>query len=389
MIFFDILNGVYPRYMGYFFMNFTKKATIAGFAIFSMIFGSGNIVFPLILGKDYTSNYMWVIAGWILSTVVIPIVGYYGAFLFDGDNKKYLSPIGKQGTFILMIILMLIAGPFGVTARGVNVAFGGIHIASPFVNEVLFNFLYCLITILLAWHPGKIVQLIGVIFTPLKFGGVIFVVVFALYLGGSFQDIPVSNIPVSECFMTSTKTGFQTMDLLASFLMGSTVYFYIKNSIPQEEQNNKKLFLKFALFACIVGAIALSIVYIGLTLIGSQYAVLLQGTPNESLFTKIAEVSMGPSASWFVAIVIAVSCLATNIALSSVFTDFIHKDILKERFNRQVLLVITGILTFGCSLLGFDQICRILGIILEALYPFLIIFVFARIVYYFATQKSR
>lgn len=368
-------------------MSNVSKVTVAGFAIFSMIFGSGNIVFPLILGKDFASNYPFSMLGWLLTTVLIPIGGYFGAFLFDGDNKKYLAPLGKHLTFGLMILLMFIAGPFGVIARGVNVAFGGIHVVSPSMSEPLFNLLYCIITIVLAWNPGKVVQIIGVVFTPLKFGGVAAVVVGALYLGGSFSDIPQSSIPKYTCFSESAKLGFQTMDLLAAFLMGSTVYTYMQNVLPKDA--SKKSFLKFAGAACSIGAIALSLLYCGLLMIGAQYSTVLEGTPNESLFTKIALISMGGNASWFVAIIIAVCCLATNIALSSAFTDFVHGEILKKRGNRKTILLLTGITAFCVSLLGFDEICKILGFVLEAIYPVLILFVVARITYYFAKKMHK
>ena len=364
-----------------------SKMAVAGFAMFSMIFGSGNTAFPIILGKDYTSNYWVVIAGWLLTTVVVPMSGYFGAFLFDGDNKKFLAPIGQRLTFLLMILLMVMAGPFGVVGRGVNVAFGAIHVVAPEMGDVIFNLIYCVITIVLAWHPGKIVQIIGLVFTPLKFGGVALVVIGALYFGGSFSDIPKSTIPVFECFTDSAKTGFQTMDLLAAFLMGSTVFAYIKNAIG--ENSSKKSFMTFSFGACVVGAIVLTVIYVGLILIGAQYSVALSGTPNESLFTKIALISMGGSASWFVAVIIAVCCLGTNVALSSVFTDFVYKDILKERINRKILLVVTGVATFGASLIGFDEICRILGAVLSAIYPILIIFVVARITYYFSKKMHR
>ncbi len=98
---------------------------------------------------------------------------------------------------------------------------------------------------------------------------------------------------------------------------------------------------------------------------------------------------MGGNASWFVAIVIAVCCLATNIGLSSVFTDFVHEEILKNRGNRKAMLILTGIITFCVSLLGFDEICKILGFILKAIYPVLIIFVIARMTYFFAKKMHK
>jgi LIVCS family branched-chain amino acid:cation transporter len=359
----------------------------AGFAIFSMIFGSGNIAFPFILGKNFASEYVIVMCGWLLSTVVVPIVGYYGAFLFQGDYRKYLSPMGRHAAFLLMVTLMAMAGPFGVMARIVNVSYGGIYVVAPQISAVLFNFTFCLITAVLAWNPGKIVQIIGAIFTPLKFGGIMAVAIGAMYLGNSFSEIPESTAPVAKCFFESFKTGFQTMDLIAAFIMGSTVYTYLKKSLPADI--SKKKFLRLSLVACSIGALVLAVAYVCLTFVGAQYSSQLQNIPNESLFPQIAYLAMGNYASLFVAIIIAVCCLATSIALATVFSDFVYFDILKKRFvNRNVCLVSTCVLMFLVSLLGFDQICKILGYVLEKLYPALIVFTICRIAYYYIKREK-
>ena len=70
---------------------------VAGFAMFSMVFGAGNIVFPLILGRDSTTLSLWGILGWGLTSVLVPTLGYYAAlaifviysFLIYGDNTCY------------------------------------------------------------------------------------------------------------------------------------------------------------------------------------------------------------------------------------------------------------------------------------------------------------
>ncbi len=363
-------------------MNIPLKIIIAGFAIFSMIFGSSNVVFPLILGKNFESN--WTIAnfGWCLATVLIPMVGYYGAMLFDADNKKYLKPLGKYIISILMFILMMMV--LGVVSRGVNVSFGGIHIVSPETYEIIFNLIFCIITIALAWQPGKIVQILGLVFTPLKFGGIIIVILGAIYFSNS--NIQLTEFSKPTALTEGFKWGYQTMDLLAAFIVSTSIYVYIKNILPENEKENKNMLLKFCAWACVIGGVVLTIVYSGLAFIGAKYATQLQGVPDEALFTKVAETAMGNYASWFVAIVIAACCLATNIILSSVLTDYIHKDILKEKINRKIILIFVGILTFTISLLGFTTICSYMSIILEKIYPILIIFVMARIVSYYVKK---
>jgi LIVCS family branched-chain amino acid:cation transporter len=366
-----------------------SKSIVAGFALFSMIFGSGNIVFPLTLGQQTAGNYFFALCGWLVAAVIIPMGGYYGAMLFDADNKKYLSPIGKHLTFALMFIIMMLIGPLGVMARIINVAFGGIHNLAPQVPIWGFSLIFCLIMLLLAYRPGKIVQIIGVIFTPLKFGGIMIIAVIAFYLGGKIPEASGDLLPTST-FVKGFSMGYQTMDLLAAFMMAVPVYQYVRNAMPEDSRNDKKKLLKFMGCTCIVGGIVLSITYIILLLVGAQYSEQLSSVAAEEIFGKIAELSMGCSASWFVAIVIAVSCLATGIVLCSVFTDYVHKDLLKEKFNRNVILIGVGMTSFVMSLLGFQQICSIMGTILEKLYPFLIIFVIIKIIYYhMATKKQK
>lgn len=370
------------KFYNYNGMNIPIKIITAGFAIFSMIFGSSNVVFPLILGKNFESN--WTIAnfGWCLATVLIPMIGYYGAMLFDADNKKYLKPLGKYTISILIFVLMMMV--LGVVSRGVNVSFGGIHIVSPKTSEIVFNLIFCIITILLAWHPGKIVQLLGLIFTPLKFGGILIVILGAMYFSNS--DIQLSEFPKSTALVDGFKWGYQTMDLLASFIMATSIYIYIKSILPEDEKENKKMLLKFCAWTCFIGGLVLAAVYSGLAFIGAKYAIQLQGIADEALFTKVAETAMGNYASWFVAIVISICCLATNIILSSVLTDYIFKDILKEKVNRRIILVSVGILTLAISFFGFTTICSYMGIILEKIYPVLIIFVVARIAVYYTKR---
>ena len=358
------------------------RVILAGFAIFAMLFGSGNIVFPFIFGKNFASNWGVANIGWLLAAVIIPMVGYFGSMLFEANTEKYMKPLGKHTTALFMLLVMIMVGPFGVSARCVNVSFGGFHIAFPELSDFVFNSIFCLITIILAWNPGKLVQLMGAIFTPLKFGGLAIVVLAAMYFCDS--SIPLSTASVKDAFTGGFEMGYQTMDLIAAFIMTIPIYNYIKNALPEDQRNNKKLLIKFSGWTCFVGGALLAVVYTGLAFVGAEYSTILQGTPDESLFAKIAEVAMGEYAATFVAIVIAVGCLATNIALTTIFTDYVHKTILKEKFNRSVLLIATGITTLLMSALGFAKICSMMAMILSKLYPALIIFVIARITYYYS-----
>ncbi len=367
-------------------MNIFNRVIVAGFAIFAMLFGSGNIAFPPILGKTFVSGWGIANLGWLIAAVVIPMLGYFGSMLFEAETEKYMKPLGKHITALFMLLVMVMVGPFGVAARCVNVAFGGIRVAMPDCPDLLFNIIFCIVATILAWNPGKLIQLMGTIFTPLKFGGIAIVIVMAMLMANS--EIPTNNFSASKTFLEGFEMGYQTMDLITAFFMTAPTYLYIKNALPEKERSDNKLLIKFSGWACAVGGLLLAVIYTGLAYIGAKYSTLLAETPDESLFAKIADISMGNFATFFVAIVIAIGCLATNIALASMFTDYLHKTILKEKINRSVILLLTGACTLGMSLLGFAKICSLMATILSKLYPALIVFVILRIFYYFFNKNK-
>ena len=59
-----------------------------GLAIFAMLFGSGNLIFPLKLGILAGNKTYIGIIGFIISGVLIPLAGLLGVVLFDGDYRE-------------------------------------------------------------------------------------------------------------------------------------------------------------------------------------------------------------------------------------------------------------------------------------------------------------
>jgi LIVCS family branched-chain amino acid:cation transporter len=361
---------------------------VAGFAIFSTLFGSGNIVFPLMLGRAGAGDWIMPLAGWLVAAVAIPIIGFYGGMLYDADRQKFLSPIGKYCTAAFMFIVMMLAGPFGAVARIINVSFGGFSNLLPQLPLSVFSAIYVLLILMIAYRPDKVVHIVGVIFTPLKFGGLAAVIIGSMWLGGSFPE-PSGTAIASDLFKSGLGMGCQTMDLLASVMFTGSIYIYLRDSLPINKRGDKAKLLKFVGVACIIGAAALAAVYIGLLLLGSQYSGQLAGVPDESILGKIAELAMGGGASWFISIVVAVSCLATAVMLCTAFTDYVYTDVLKEKFNRTLILVGSGAAAFVVSLLGFGPICSFLGMVLEKVYPMFMVFIAARMVYYYAIDRKK
>ena len=74
-----------------------------GIAIFSMFFGSGNVVFPLLLGQITGEKISWALIGLAITAVGAPLLGLLGSVLFEGDCKKFFYRIGEIPGYIIVI----------------------------------------------------------------------------------------------------------------------------------------------------------------------------------------------------------------------------------------------------------------------------------------------
>lgn len=107
---------------------------------------------------------------------------------------------------------------------------------------------------------------------------------------------------------------------------------------------------------------------------------LLPIAPEQRL-ASIANYTLGSTAMVIVAIVIALACLTTFIVLIVLFAEFLTQEVTKERISYKWSVVITLIISYGVSLLGFTALAAWIGYSLSIAYPALIAFSFALIAY--------
>ena len=62
-----------------------------GLAMFSMFFGSGNLVFPLVVGQMSEGHFGLASLGILLTGVLVPFLGILAMLLFDGNSKVFLE----------------------------------------------------------------------------------------------------------------------------------------------------------------------------------------------------------------------------------------------------------------------------------------------------------
>lgn len=337
-----------------------------GFALFSMFFGSGNLVFPITVGKESEGHYLLASLGILLTGVAVPFLGILGMVLHGGSLASFFGIIGKRGTFLFSLFALSLLGPFGVIARCLTVAHGAFLLLFPKASLPLTSLALCGIIYIFSVNRGKIVDTLGKYLTPFLLGTIALIAFFALKQG---EMPPQVSLEGWNPLKNGLLQGYQTMDLLAAFFFSQFVIQHLKTKIkPGEEGSLMPLFLRSA----IVGATLLCIVYFILVLLGWKYGPLLTQVPPQEMLGTIAIASLGKMAAPCVCIAVIFACLTTAIALGALFADFLRKEVTKERMGDKSSLIVTLAISWIVSTFDFATISRFLGPILEMVYPALI-----------------
>jgi Branched-chain amino acid permeases len=353
-------------------VSYSRLVITAGFAMFSMFFGSGNLVFPLLIGVATLSEFSYATLGLLLTGVIVPFLGLMAMIYYQGNRHAFFNMLGPRVAFVLTFAMLALMGPFGVLPRCVMVTYGGMQLLFPALEAAVFNGLFLGLTGLLVWQKNKLIEVVGKFLTPGLLLGII-----VLILAGYLTEMPFTRcgLDAAGAFVIGLQQGYQTMDLLAAFFFSATVVKYIATHYQSKQGQDKQDFTRLkrlSVGASIIGALLLACVYLGFVYLGAKYAPFLQGVAQEKLLVAVAEKTLGPIALPLASGVIALACLTTAMILTTLFTNFMHQDLFRHKLPRSVALSLTLIIAYIFSLMGFNQLALWIAAALWVIYPALI-----------------
>lgn len=339
-----------------------SSSLTVGLALFSMYFGAGNLIFPLLVGQAAGTNSWFAIAGLTLTAVAVPLLGLAAMLLFKGNLHQFLGRIGKSPAFLIMLLLQLIAGPLGVIPRLITLMHATVKPYLFNVSLPLFSIAMAAVIFLCTFRKQNLVHLLGAILTPFLVLLIAVLIIFGI-CSPSTSEL-VAPPPAWNSFFQGLLGGYNTMDLIASFLFATVLLPHF----PKGTANPQK---KMVTSILIAGSL-LFLTYVGLCLIASTHANGLHSS-SEELLGAIAYKLLGPIGGGIAAVAILLACLTTAITLASIFSDYLKKDICKERISTSTSLLLTLGITLCMANIGFGGIASFLGPILQVIYPGLII----------------
>ncbi|EGT3617113.1 branched-chain amino acid transport system II carrier protein [Clostridium perfringens] len=352
-------------------MSKKKDILITGFALFSIFFGAGNLIFPPYIGL--TSGNQWLVSflGFIISDVGIIFLSIV-AISKTGSFQGVLGRAGKKFGITLEVLMMLCLGPILVVPRTAATTFEmGISPLLGNINPYVFSIIFFLTVFILTIKPNKVMDIIGKVLTPL-----LLLALAVLIIKGIINPIgDLEKVNSGKLFMSGITQGYQTMDALGTGGIVALVMTSFASKGYKDKKENRKLTIKSSLIACI----GLAMVYGGLTFLGATASTLYDSSISQTtLLMNITNAILGSTGTIMLAIVIGLACLTTAVGLTSVTAKY-FEDVSNKKLKYEYIVISICVFSALASNLGVDKIIEIAVPILSLIYPVSILLVIMNI----------
>lgn len=341
--------------------NKMRDSIVVGFALFSMFFGAGNLIFPPSLGNKLGDQYLLGIIGFVLTGVGLPLLAILACSRGNGTFEGITNKIGTKFTLILTTVLFIAIGPLLAIPRTAATTFEiSILPLFPTWSPVIVMAIYFLINLFFVLRRSSIIDTLGKFLTPAL------IVILTIVIVKGVIDPIGEMVPTgaTNILSTSLLEGYQTMDALAALLFAGV----ITSSIVEKGYKGtevKSVLLK----ASAIAVIGLAFVYGGLTFIGAHTVNLVDsGISNTSLLVFIANKILGTFGLVLIGAAIGLACLTTSIGLLTAGSTFFEK-VTNGKLSYKVNAIVISLISYVIACQGVDKIVKLSVPILNILYP--------------------
>lgn len=353
-----------------------------GLAMFSMFFGSGNLIFPVGVGQVAGDQNIWAMAGLFITAVFLPFFTLGIMLLFDGDYRRFFQKIGVVPGKIIAFAILGLIGPFGVLPRCIAFSYSTFSIYFPEISLVHYSLVACVIVFFMSVKQNDVVGLLGNFLTPL----LIVALVVVICQGLSADHVSLQNEAVVSnwsMFQYGFIEGYKTFDIFAALFFATAIIPAFHNVLGNDLSKCKKSLMKLAFYSSLVGGFFLLAVYAGLSFTSANLRGVLVGVPGDRLLGVISTLTMGDAAGLVANAVVSLACLTTAITLAVVSAEFFKRDVFFYKVSYFNCLLLTMIISLAFSLMGFDGIMMIVIPALKVICPAVIMLILVNTLNYF------
>lgn len=342
-----------------------------GFMTFALFLGAGNIIFPAAAGLQ-SGEHLWrVTLGFLLTGVGLPLLTVVALARVGGGLQTLTLPLGKVAGTIFAIAVYLAIGPLFATPRTAVVSYEialGSFVEHNWWVLLVYSSLYFAVVLYLAFNPGKILERIGQLITPVLLLALVLLGLAAVFKPAGAPgpgQLPYSAAPLSSGFLD----GYLTMDALGALVFGVVIAAAIRTQGVTELSK----ITRHSIQAGIIAATGLSLVYVSLFYLGAtSHAVAADATNGGQVLAAYVQNAFGVPGSLLLGVVITLACLTTATGLLVACGEY-FEQLWGIRYRRTVLFF--TLFSWLVSNQGLTQLIKVSVPVLVGLYPLAIVLV--------------
>ncbi len=351
-----------------------KELVLVSFMLFSLFFGAGNLIFPPFLGHCAGTNMPIAIIGFLLTAVILPVLGVIVVAKFDGLDRL-ANKVNPYFSLVFTIAVYLSIGPGLGIPRAASVPFE--MAISPLLPEgsnmqlfmFIYSFVFFMIALWLAYTPNKLVERIGKFLTPS-----LLILIIVLFVGYVFKGEYNIALPTGEyssnAFIKGFLEGYNTMDTIAALNFGLVISITLRSF----KLKDKKDIIKYTIIGGIFAGCILSGIYLMLSYVGMGVSNVMEHADNGALILRyIVSDIYGPAGSILLAAIFTLACLTTCVGLINSISSY-FSTLFKKVSYKSWVFIIVGFSFLICNQ-GLNMILSLSVPVLNAIYPVSIVLI--------------
>ncbi len=351
------------------------NSLIVGFALFSMFFGAGNIIFPPYVGLAGGPEWLGAYLCYYIADVGLALVAIFAMLRADCIDKPEgpMRRLGSVPSKLMMGAVVICLGPLLAVPRTGATTFSMAVVPLAGTDALWLQMLFTVIFFSATWafsvKESALVDIVGRYLTPLLVIGLLVMIIM-----GALNPLgPIADAPkIDNVIWMGISSGYQTLDVLAAMVFGLIVV----NALKAKGYTTTKLKFISVSLASVIAGLFLLIVYGGLCYLGATVSTMYpENIDKGALVVTISTLIFGNTGSALLSVVVGLACLTTSVALTGATGTFFH-TVTKEKVSYKTVITLVCVFSAIVANVGLNNIIAFAAPILTFLYPGALVMVF-------------
>lgn len=346
-------------------------------ALFAMLFGSGNIAFPLGLGRDLGSMAWYAMFGFFITAALVPVLGIVAMALYQGSYRTFMQPIGRIPASIVIFVCFALIGPFCVIPRCIAFSHQALQWLVPAFSLLSFTLITAAVLLLTTLRKSGVVTIMGKFLGPLKLGLLSAVILKGLV---AVPRVAACSVAGWDSFTQGIFMGYGTLDLLGVIFTSGLLMTSLTYDASGRTRTRREMII-ILLQAGVLAALLLGVLYAGFVIVASMQSAAQEcaGVAEAKLLSVLAAILLGAGGGALASITTIVACSTTAIGLTTIFAEYLSTESRGMLSYQTAVIATVAVATFFANY-GAEGIKTLLAPIVMILYPALIVLAIANII---------